>query len=123
MPPTIWQKLDALEAEIKQLFAGLSEKQRRVITSHDAFHYFGDAYAIEFLAAQGAGGETQPSARDVARLIQQIRKESVKAIFVENISNPRIIEQIARETGAKLGGTLYSDALSEPNGPAPTYST
>ena len=115
------QKLDALEAEIKQAFAGVSEKQRRVITSHDAFHYFGDAYAIEFLAAQGAGGETQPSARDVARLIQQIRKEGVKAIFVENISNPRIIEQIARETGVKLGGTLYSDALSEPNGPAPTY--
>jgi zinc/manganese transport system substrate-binding protein len=115
------QKLEALENEIKQLFAGLPEKQRRVITSHDAFHYFGDAYAVEFLAAQGAGGETQPSARDVARLIQQIKKEGVKALFVENISNPRIIEQIARETGAKLGGTLYSDALSEANGPAPTY--
>jgi zinc/manganese transport system substrate-binding protein len=115
------QKLDALEAEIKQLLAGLPEKQRRVITSHDAFHYFGDAYGVEFLAAQGAGGETQPSARDVARLIQQIRKEGVKAIFVENISNPRVIEQIARETGVKLGGTLYSDALSDANGPAPTY--
>ncbi len=115
------QKLDALEAEIKELFAGLSEKQRRAITSHDAFHYFGDAYGIDFLAAQGAGGETQPSARDVARLIQQIKKEGVKAIFIENISNPRVIEQIAKETGAKIGGTLYSDALSEANGPAPTY--
>ena len=115
------QKLTALEAEIKQLFAGLSEKERRAITSHDAFHYFGDAYGIEFLAAQSAGGDTQPSARDVARLIQQIKKEGVKAIFIENISNPRIIEQIARETGAKIGGTLYSDALSEANGPAPTY--
>jgi zinc/manganese transport system substrate-binding protein len=115
------QKLNALEAEIKQLFAGLSEKERRAITSHDAFHYFGDAYGIEFLAAQAAGGDTQPSARDVARLIQQIKKEGVKAVFVENISNPRIIEQIAKETGAKIGGTLYSDALSEPNGPAPTY--
>jgi zinc/manganese transport system substrate-binding protein len=115
------QKLDALEAEIKQLFAGKSEKERRVITSHDAFHYFGDAYGIEFLAAQAAGGDTQPSARDVARLIQQIRKEGVKAIFVENISNPRIIEQIAKETGAKIGGTLYSDALSEASGPAATY--
>lgn len=114
-------KLEALEAEIKQLFAGLSEKQRRVITSHDAFHYFGDAYGIEFLAAQAAGGDTQPSARDVARLIRQIRKEGVKAIFVENISNPRIIEQIAKETNAKIGGTLYSDALSEANGPAATY--
>jgi zinc/manganese transport system substrate-binding protein len=115
------QKLDALEAEIKQLFTGLSEKQRRAITSHDAFHYFGDAYGIEFLAAQAAGGNTQPSARDVARLIQQIRKEGVKAVFVENISNPRVIEQIARETGAKIGGTLYSDALSEPSGPAASY--
>ena len=115
------QKLDALEAEIKQLFAGLSEKERRVITSHDAFHYFGDAYGIEFLAAQAAGGDTQPSARDVARLIQQIRKQGVKAVFIENISNPRVIEQVAKETGAKIGGTLYSDALSEASGPAPTY--
>jgi zinc/manganese transport system substrate-binding protein len=115
------QKLEALEGEIKQLFAGLSAKERRAITSHDAFHYFGDAYGIEFLSAQGAGGETQPSARDVARLIQQIRKEGVKAVFLENISNPRIIEQIAKETGAKIGGTLYSDALSEANGPAPAY--
>lgn len=115
------QKLEALEAEIKLLFTGLSEKQRRVITSHDAFHYFGDAYGIEFLAAQSAGGDTQPSARDVARLIQQIRKEGVKAIFVENISNPRIIEQIAKETNAKIGGTLYSDALSDASGPAASY--
>lgn len=114
-------KLDALEAEIRQLFAGLSEKERRVITSHDAFHYFGDAYGIEFLAAQAAGGDTQPSARDVARLIQQIRKQGVKAVFVENISDPRIVQQIAKETGAKIGGTLYSDALSEANGPASTY--
>ncbi|MGE0602577.1 MAG: metal ABC transporter solute-binding protein, Zn/Mn family [Xanthobacteraceae bacterium] len=114
-------KLDALETEIKQLFAGLSDKERRAITSHDAFHYFGDAYGIEFLAAQAAGGNTQPSARDVARLIQQIRKEGVKAVFIENISNPRVIEQIARETGAKIGGTLYSDALSAANGPATTY--
>ncbi|MBX3518770.1 MAG: metal ABC transporter substrate-binding protein [Xanthobacteraceae bacterium] len=114
-------KLDALDAEIKQLFAGFSEKERRVITSHDAFHYFGDAYGIEFLAVQGASDETEPSARDIARLIQQIKKESVKAIFVESISNPRVIEQIARETGAKSGGTLYSDALSGANGPAATY--
>lgn len=115
------QKLDALEAEVQQMFAGLSEKERRAITSHDAFHYFGDAYGIEFLAAQGAGGETQPSARDVARLIQQIRKEGVKAVFLENISNPRVVEQISRETKVKIGGTLYSDALSDAKGPAPTY--
>ncbi|MBX3523557.1 MAG: metal ABC transporter substrate-binding protein [Xanthobacteraceae bacterium] len=115
------KKLEALDAEVRQLFSGFSKQERRVITSHDAFHYFGDAYGIEFLAVQGAGDETEPSARDIAQLIQQIKKESVKAIFVESISNARVIEQIARETGAKLGGTLYSDALSAADGPAATY--
>ncbi|MBX3534047.1 MAG: metal ABC transporter substrate-binding protein [Xanthobacteraceae bacterium] len=115
------KKLEALDAEVRQLFSGFSKQERRVITSHDAFHYFGDAYGIEFLAVQGAGDETEPSARDIAQLIQQIKKESVKAIFVESISNSRVIEQIARETGAKLGGTLYSDALSAADGPAATY--
>lgn len=115
------QKLEALDGEIKQSFAGLSEKERRVITSHDAFSYFGQAYGIRFLAAQAAGGDTQPSAGDVARLIQQIRKEGVKAIFIENISDARIVGQIAKETGAKIGGTLYSDALSDASGPAATY--
>ncbi|HMN52007.1 MAG TPA: zinc ABC transporter substrate-binding protein, partial [Xanthobacteraceae bacterium] len=100
---------------------GFSQKERRVITSHDAFHYFGDAYAVEFLAVQGAGGETQASAAQVARLIRQIKKEGVRAVFVENISDPRLIQQIAKETGAKLGGTLYSDALSDAGGPAATY--
>lgn len=115
------KQLDALESEIKQLFSGFSQKERRVITSHDAFHYFGDAYAVEFLAVQGAGGETQASAAQVARLIRQIKKEGVRAVFVENISDPRLIQQIAKETGAKLGGTLYSDALSDASGPAATY--
>ncbi|HEX2215922.1 MAG TPA: metal ABC transporter substrate-binding protein [Xanthobacteraceae bacterium] len=112
--------LDALDAEIKSAFAGLSRAERRVITSHDAFAYYGRAYGIEFLAPQGLG-EAEATAKGVAGLIRQIKRERVKAVFVENISNPRLIERIAKETGVKLGGTLYSDALSAADGPAPTY--
>jgi zinc/manganese transport system substrate-binding protein len=114
-------KLEALEAEIRQAFAGIPRAERRVITTHEAFRYFSDAYGIEFHAAQGVSGDAEPSARDVARLIRQIQQEGVKAIFVENISNTRLIEQIARDTGAAVGGRLYSDALSESGGPAATY--
>jgi zinc/manganese transport system substrate-binding protein len=115
------QKLDALDAEIRTAFAGIPKAERRVITSHDAFHYYGDTYGIELLAPQGVSGDAEPSARAVARLIRQIRQEGIKAIFVENITNPRLIERIAKETGAVVGGTVYSDALSEPSGPAATY--
>jgi zinc/manganese transport system substrate-binding protein len=113
--------LDALEAEIKSAIASVPKAKRRVITSHDAFSYYGDAYGIAFLAPQGATGKSEPSARDVARLIRQIKKEGIKAVFVENISNPRLIERIAKDTGARIGGTLYSDALSRADGPAATY--
>jgi zinc/manganese transport system substrate-binding protein len=113
--------LDALEAEIKKAIASVPKAKRRVITSHDAFTYYGDAYGVAFLAPQGVTGESEPSARDVARLIRQIKKEGIKAVFVENISNPRLIERIAKDAGATIGGTLYSDALSPPDGPAATY--
>lgn len=115
------KSLDALEVEIKAAVASVPKAKRRVITSHDAFSYYADAYGIAFLAAQGATGKAAPSARDVARLIRQIRKEGIKAVFVENISNPRLIERIAKDTGATVGGTLYSDALSGAGGPAATY--
>lgn len=111
--------LDALESEIKAALKDIP-KPRRVITSHEAFSYYGDAYDIEFLAPQGVSGDAEPSAAMVAQLIRQIRREKTSAIFVENI-NTRLIERIARETGAKIGGTLYSDALSEASGPAATY--
>jgi zinc/manganese transport system substrate-binding protein len=114
------KQLDALEAEIRNAFKDIA-KPRRVITSHEAFSYYGDAYEIEFLAPQGVSGDAEPSARSVAQLIRQIKREKVKAIFVENISGQRIMDQIARETGAVAGGTLYSDALSETPGPASTY--
>jgi zinc/manganese transport system substrate-binding protein len=115
------KQLDALEIEIKAAFAGIPKAKRRVITSHDAFSYYGDAYGIEFLAPQGVTGDSEPTAKDVAALIRQIKREKAKAVFVENISNPRLIERIAKETGAQVGGTLYSDALSEPGGPAGNY--
>jgi zinc/manganese transport system substrate-binding protein len=92
-----------------------------VITTHDAFGYLAFAYGIEFIAPLGISTDEQPSAKAVARLITQIKRENIRAVFVENISDPRLIEQIARETGAKVGGKLYSDALSTKTGPAPTY--
>jgi zinc/manganese transport system substrate-binding protein len=114
------RRLDALEADIVAAFQDIP-KPRRVITTHEAFTYYGDAYDIEFLAAQGVSAEAQPSARSIARLIRQIKREKVTAIFVENISGQRAMDQIARETGAVVGGTLYSDALSDASGPASTY--
>ena len=115
------KRLDALEIDIKAAFEGLPKPQRRVITSHEAFTYYGAAYGIEFLAPQGVGGDAEATAKAVAALVRQIKRERVKAVFVENISNPRLIEQIARETGVRIGGALYSDALSGPSGPAATY--
>ncbi|MEM0976612.1 MAG: zinc ABC transporter substrate-binding protein [Pseudomonadota bacterium] len=113
--------LIALDAEITAAFEGIPEDSRIVITSHDAFQYYGEAYGIEFLAPIGLGTEEQPSAKEVADLITQIRERGVTALFVENITDTRLIEQIASETGAEVGGTLFSDALSDANGPASTY--
>jgi zinc/manganese transport system substrate-binding protein len=114
-------KLAALDAEIRAAYAAIPERQRRVITTHDAFGYYGAAYGITFLAPQGTSTDTEASAKDVARLIRQIKAEKIKAIFVENISDPRLIQRIADETGAKIGGALFSDALSAPDGPAASY--
>lgn len=118
---TYTQKLTALDAEIRQKFGGIAKSKRKIITSHDAFGYFSKAYGITILAPQGLSTESEASAADVAKLIDQIRKQGIKTVFVENVVDPRLIEQIARETGAKIGGKLFSDALTEPNGPAGTY--
>ncbi|MEP9388484.1 zinc ABC transporter substrate-binding protein AztC [Mesorhizobium sp. KR9-304] len=114
-------KLEALEAEVKAAVAAIPADKRAVITSHDAFGYFQHAYGITFLAPEGVSTDAEASAADVAKLIEQVRHDKASAIFVENITNQRLIEQIASETGLKIGGTLYSDALSDANGPAPTY--
>ena len=92
-----------------------------VVTSHDAFQYFGRDYGLTFLAPQELSTESEASAQDVARLIEHIRDEGISAVFVENVTDRRLLEQIANETGATIGGTLYPDALSGPDGPAPTY--
>ncbi|MER9234497.1 zinc ABC transporter substrate-binding protein AztC [Mesorhizobium sp. M0622] len=115
------QKLDALEGEVQAAIQSIPQEKRVVITSHDAFGYFEQAYGLTFLAPEGVSTESEPSAADVAKLVRQVKQDKAAAIFVENITNPRLIEQIASETGIKVGGTLYSDALSRPDGPASTY--
>ncbi len=118
---TYGEQLKALEAEIKAAVAEIPEGQRTVITSHDAFGYFEHEYGLKFLAPEGISTESEASAADVAALIEQVREDKASAIFVENITNPRLIEQIASETGLTIGGELYSDALSDESGPAATY--
>jgi zinc/manganese transport system substrate-binding protein len=113
--------LKSLDARVRTEIAAIPEARRKVVTSHDAFGYFGAAYGIDFIAPQGVSTEAEASAGDVAAIIEQIRAEQIPAVFVENITDPRLVEQIARETGAVVGGELYSDALSGPDGPAPTY--
>ncbi len=115
-------ELAAVEAEIEDAIGSLPENRRTVVTSHDAFGYFGAAYGLSFEAPQGMSTETEASAADVASLITQIRDASVPAVFVENITDSRLLEQITSETDATIGGTLYSDALSGPDGPATTYT-
>jgi zinc/manganese transport system substrate-binding protein len=114
-------KLDALDGEIKGAIETIPPARRKVITAHSAFGYFGDAYGIEFIALEGLSTETEPSVRAVTRLIVQIRGEKIPAVFMENIADPRLLERIAEETGTRIGGRLYSDALSPPGGPAATY--
>ncbi|HDS1060575.1 metal ABC transporter substrate-binding protein [Pseudomonas putida] len=114
------QQIDALLAEVKKSFAALPANNRRIVTSHDAFGYLGQAYGIEFLAPQGLSTEQEPAAKDVASIISMIKRDKIKAVFIENIKDSRLMRQIADDTGAKIGGTLYSDALAA-EGPASTY--
>jgi zinc/manganese transport system substrate-binding protein len=114
-------KLDALERDVREVVAKIPADRRRVIISHSAFGYFQDAYGVNFIAPQGVSTEAEASAKDVAAIIAQIRKQKVAAVFLENVTDPRLVEQIARETGAKVGGTLYSDALTDDKGDATTY--
>ncbi len=114
-------KLDIKDDAIKMEVASIPKEKRTIITLHDAFGYFEHAYGLTFLAPEGISTEAEASAADVASLIKQVRENKASAIFVENITNPRLVEQIASETNIKIGGTLYSDALSPADGPAATY--
>lgn len=115
------KQLDALSAEIAALLAPIPPERRRLATTHDAFAYFGAAFGLRFVAAQGVSSEGDVSAKRLGALIRQIRTEKIPAVFIENLSDPRLAERIAAETGAKIGGALYPDALTGPEGPAATY--
>jgi len=114
-------EIKALNTEISDSIAMIPESKRTVVTSHDAFGYFAKSFGLTFEAPQGMSTESEASAQDVAGLIKQIRDDNISAVFVETITDNRLLEQIARETGASIGGTLYSDALSGPEGPASSY--
>jgi zinc/manganese transport system substrate-binding protein len=113
--------LAVLDQEIRSVMSAIPQERRKIVTTHDAFGYFSEAYGLELLSPVGVSTEAEPSAKDIARIIRLVRTEHVPAIFLETISDPRLANQIATETGAKIGGTLYSDALSRENGPAGSY--
>jgi zinc/manganese transport system substrate-binding protein len=114
-------ELDALDRDVKDAIARIPPDRRRIISTHDAFGYFEAAYGIDFIAPQGVSTESEASARDIARIITQIKTQKIGAVFLENVSDSRLIKRIAAETGARIGGTLYSDALTGEKGDAPTY--
>ncbi|MGY3547913.1 zinc/manganese transport system substrate-binding protein [Bradyrhizobium sp. USDA 4472] len=115
------EQLDALDHEVRDAMARIPPERRKVISTHDAFGYFAAEYGIQFIAPLGVSTETEPSARDIAAIIGQIKAQKIPAVFLENISDDRLIRRIAAETGAKVGGTLISDGLTGEKGPAPTY--
>jgi zinc/manganese transport system substrate-binding protein len=115
------EKLDALGREVRDAVTKLPPERRKVISTHTAFGYFAASYGIEFVAPIGVSTESEPSARDIARIITQVKRAKIPAVFLENISDPRLIRRIAAETGARVGGTLYSDGLTGEKGDAPTY--
>jgi len=115
------RQLDALDAEVKAAIATIPPQRRKLVTTHDAFGYLGTAYGVEFIAPHGVSTEAEASARDVAQIIAQIRAQKIPAVFLENVTDPRLLARIAHESGARISGTLYSDALTDANGPAPTY--
>lgn len=114
-------ELRELDAWVKGEIGKVPAAKRKVITAHDAFGYFGRAYGVEFIAAKGVSTDSEPSAKAIARIVDQIRKERITALFLENMSDKRLIEQLQRDGGATIGGTVYSDALSEADGPAANY--
>ena len=114
-------KLDVLDHDVREAVSQIPQSRRKVISTHNAFGYFAAAYGIEFIAPLGVSTETEASARDIAGIITQIRSLKIPAVFLENVSDDRLIRRISAETGAHVGGTLYSDSLTDEKGDAPTY--
>jgi zinc/manganese transport system substrate-binding protein len=115
------KQLKDFDAQAKSQLDAFAPAKRKVITSHDAFGYLAARYGLTMLAPEGVSTDSEPSAKHVAELIRQIKREKIKAVFVENMSNPKLIDQLSKDAGVSVGATLYSDALSDANGPAPTY--
>ncbi|MBT9474218.1 zinc ABC transporter substrate-binding protein [Polaromonas sp.] len=113
--------LQTLDTWAKAQFAAIPAAKRKVITSHDAFGYFAAQYQIKFLAPQGVSTDAEPSARQVAQLIRQIQREKIRAVFIENMRNPTLLAQLARDAGVTVAPALYVDALSATDGPADSY--
>jgi len=109
------------DAWIARQFAPIPPARRAIVTTHDAFGYFGARYGIRVLAAEGISTDAEPSAKGIASLVAQVKRERVRAVFLENMTDPRIARALAKEAGAAVGEAVYSDALSPPGGPAPTY--
>lgn len=114
-------EMAALDTQLKTDFAAIPQEHRRVLTSHDAFRYFARAYGVDFVAVHGMSTEAEPTAKDLAEIVRQARDGHIKAIFLENMSDPRLVETVAGETDLTVGGELYADALSDKDGPAPDY--
>ncbi|WP_034463919.1 metal ABC transporter substrate-binding protein [Afipia sp. P52-10] len=113
--------LDDLEREVRQAVETIPADRRKLIATHDAFGYLADTYGIAFIAPQGVSTESEATAKDVARIVTQIKAQKIPAVFLENVSDPRLMRRIAQESGAKLGGTLFSDSLTNEKGDAATY--
>ena len=114
-------RIEQIDAWVQAQLDSIPEARRKILTSHDAFGYFGARYGVEFRGVQGIDTDAEPSAREIAALVRQIRAENIRAVFVENMTNPKLAQAVARETGAVVGPVVYSDALSPPGGPADTY--
>lgn len=113
--------LNQLNNYANQQFGAVAPAKRKVLTGHDSFAYLGKRYQVKFISPQGVSSEAEPSARQIAAIIRQIKAENVKAVFTENIKDGRMIARIAKETGVKVSGGLYADALSS-GAPAGTYA-
>ena len=115
------QQLESIDRDIVRRVSRLPESNRTVVTSHDAFGYLAEDYGLTFLAPQGIDSDAEPTARELAELIEQLKNVGAVALFAENVTSPALINQIAAETGLEVGGRLYSDALSVRGGPAKSY--
>lgn len=114
-------ELDEAHNWAKQQISEIPQVARVLITSHDAFRYFGKTYGLEVHGLQGISTESKPRTEDVKNIIDLIKEKNLKAVFIETTVNPALLQQITNETGAVIGGTLYSDSIGEPGSDGETF--